>query len=69
MNRYEVEVEVCYLFGVEAENEREAEIIAQMMLHERAPALECVIASICVEKVQPGNTASGSVQRPPHGLS
>lgn len=54
-------------YEVEVEDEREAEILAQMMLHERAPALECVIASIRVEKVEPGNTPTETAQLPPPG--
>ena len=68
MNKYEVEVEVCYIYGIEADDEREAEIIAQMNIDSHAPYLECRIASIYVEKMEPGNTSSEAVQLPPPGI-
>ena len=56
--KYEVEVEVCYIYGIEASDKREAEILAQ---------IECTIASICVELVEPGNTPTEHAQLPPPG--
>jgi hypothetical protein len=42
--------------------------LGQMMLHERAPALECTIASIRVEKMEEGNTPTEHAQLPPPGF-
>ena len=64
---YEVEVEVLYTYGIEADDERDAEIIAQMNVDSHAPYLERTIAAICVEKMEPGNTPTETVQRPPPG--
>ena len=48
--KYEVEVEVCCIYGIEADDPHEAEIIAQMNVDSHAPYLERTIASIYVEQ-------------------
>jgi hypothetical protein len=67
MHKYEVEVEVCYIFGIEADDAPQAERIAQMCVDEHAPYLERTIASIYIEKIEPENTPTESVQLPPPG--
>lgn len=69
MPKYEVEVEVCYIFGIEADDAPQAERIAQMNVDEHAPYLERAITSIYVEQMEEGNIPTEHVQLPPHGLS
>lgn len=70
MNTYLVEVEVLYLYRIEAESERGARAIAQMNVDSHAPHLERTIASICVERPTPEQTAADwATQRPPPGLA
>ena len=68
MNKYEVEVEVCYVFAIEAEDPLQAERIAQMCVDEHAPDLERTIAAIYVEPLEEENTPTETVQRPPPGF-
>jgi hypothetical protein len=57
MKKYEVEVEVIYLYGIEAEDENAATRAAHAKYTGRAPYLDCTIASIHAEAVdhEPGH--------------
>ena len=68
MNKYEVEIEVNYIYGIEADEEQGARMIAQMNVDENAAYLERVITSIYVEKMEPGNTPTEHAQLPPPGF-
>jgi hypothetical protein len=65
--KFEVEVEVLYIYGIEADDEHEAQIIAQMNVSDHAPYLELTIASIYAEKMESENIPTEWVQRPPPG--
>jgi hypothetical protein len=51
MKKFEVEVEVLYVYTLEAEDDREAIRAAQSMEAGHAPYLERSIASVYVEEV------------------
>jgi hypothetical protein len=57
--------EACWL---KEYDELQACSLHAQIITARAPALECVIASIYVEKMEAGNTPTKSVQLPPPGL-
>ena len=62
MPKYEIEVEVNYTYGIEADDERGAIMIAHMNVDSQAPYLERVISSVYCEKLEPENTPTEVVQ-------
>jgi hypothetical protein len=60
MKKFEIEVEVLYVYAIEAEDEREAIGAAQLIEAGQTPYLERTIASVYVEEVgeyrEPGHT-------------
>jgi hypothetical protein len=66
---YEVEIQVIYLFRVEADDPQGATMIAQMDLSDgKKPVWKEMITTVA-EELEPGKIPeSESVQRPPPGL-
>lgn len=62
--KFEVEVEVNYVFAIEAEDEQSASMIAEMNVDSpyRESYIERTITSVYVEKMEPENTPTESVQ-------
>jgi hypothetical protein len=65
MKKYEVEVEVLYVYAIEAEDERAAIRIAQSMEAGHAPYLERSIASVGVEEVDDHREPGHTIREPP----